>query len=83
MPILDPSHIPTEIQDQIEAAGESLGSALVRLHDGTEPDPSEVRVRGLAEAFQRTLTAFAMMMLDEPPVMVERPTQWTEEQLGS
>jgi hypothetical protein len=62
--ILDPEDIPSEIKDQIEAAGDSLGKALVQLHDGTEPQNTDPRVLSLAEGLQRALTAFAMMILE-------------------
>jgi hypothetical protein len=61
--IIDPVRIPNSIKDQIEASGESLGKALVWLLDGIEPSNSDPRVLALAEAAQRSLTAFAMMIL--------------------
>lgn len=63
MAILDPQNILAEIQDQIEAASFDLGKGLVMLKDGTEPDNSDARVTLLAQAFQRSLTALAMMVL--------------------
>jgi hypothetical protein len=62
--ILDPEDIPSEIKDQIEASGESLGKGLVWLRDGSEPSNTDPRVLALAEAAQRALTAFAMMILE-------------------
>lgn len=55
--------IPSELADQIEAAGNSLGKGMVYLHDGTEPDSSDPRVLLLAEGYQRALTAIAMVSL--------------------
>jgi hypothetical protein len=61
--ILDPEQIPSEIKDQIEAAGNSLGFSAVWLVDGQQPTGSDQRVLALSEAFQRALTALAMMIL--------------------
>ena len=63
MAILDPNDIPSEIKDQIEAAGGSLGFSTVWLADDLEPQATDPRVLALSEAFQRALTALAMMVL--------------------
>lgn len=63
--ILDPETIPSEIKDQIEAASFDKAKGLTQLHDGTEPSNSDPRVTMLAQAFQRELTAFAMMILSD------------------
>jgi hypothetical protein len=60
---LDPEQIPSEIKDQIEAAANSLGFSSVWLVDGQQPTSSDQRVLALSEAFQRALTALAMMIL--------------------
>lgn len=64
--ILDPEHIPSEIKDQIESASDDLGKGLVQLKDGVAPSNSDPRVLMLAQAFQRALTAVAMMVLPSP-----------------
>ena len=64
MAITDPELIPNEIKDQIEAAGNDLGKGFVYLDDGVEPANDDPRVLLLAQAYQRALTAFAMMVLD-------------------
>jgi hypothetical protein len=61
--IIDPERIPNEIKDQIESAADDLGKGLVHLVDGVPPPNTDPRVTFLAQAFQRTLTAFAMMIL--------------------
>ncbi len=61
--ILDPALIPPEIRDQIEAGANDLGKSLVWLHDGTEPPNTDIRVLGLAQAFDRALVGIAMMVL--------------------
>lgn len=63
MALTDPEEIPSEIKDQIEAASFDLGKSLVWLVDNAEPSNSDARVTILAQAFQRALTALAMMVL--------------------
>lgn len=53
--------IPSDILDQIEAAANDLGKGLVYLKDGTEPQNDDPRVLLLAQGFNRTLVALAMM----------------------
>lgn len=69
MAILDPNEIPGPIKDQIDAAANSLGLAQVHLQGGGMPDPTDIRVLMLSEAYQRALTAIAMMILDEPLIL--------------
>lgn len=64
--ILDAELIPAEIKDAIEAAANDLGKGLVQLHDGTEPQNDDPNVLMLAQAYQRALTALAMMILEVP-----------------
>lgn len=63
MALTDPGNIPTEIQDQIEAAANDLGKSAVWLVEGVEPPNDQENVLMLAQAFQRALTALAMMIL--------------------
>lgn len=64
MALLDPQEIPSEIKDQIEAAANDLGKGLVyAIQPGGEPQNDDPRVLLLAQAYQRALTAIAMMVL--------------------
>ena len=66
MALTDPGNIPPEIQDQIEAAANDLGKGLVWAAlpaFAEEPANDDSKVLLLAQAFQRALTALAMMVL--------------------